>query len=99
MLRLGLRGGDADDHLTLKWNGHSLHDGPLGRRLVSMAQHAHAAAPTAYLNLPIENFGVLRRGKNELSLRLRGTASRDVALSECQLGVFYQPRPNAIFEP
>lgn len=100
LLRLGLRDVSGAERLELRLNDQVLHEGAVGDGLVSVGEGEPPTAPTHYLHVNIDDCRMIQRGHNSLRFRFQGTAGMPaVQVTECQLAVYYFPRPNAIFEP
>ncbi|MDC0935363.1 hypothetical protein OAS39_03675 [Pirellulales bacterium] len=102
-LRLGFRNASDADQLELRLGDRLLHEGPIGNRLLTAGKAPRQTAPTHYVQLPIDAPSLIQRGPNQLKIRIVRASSAAVGqplqIVECQLGVFYTRRPNAIFEP
>lgn len=95
-LRLGVRGMDRQHEMVVSLNGHVLHSGTMGDRLVVVTgkapanRRAHPPPPTAYLQLPVSDLGMLKRGANDLRLTARREKpDQPPTIVEAQLGVLY----------
>ena len=102
VLRIGLREVSNSAKFKLILNEHVLFEGELEDYLVA-TESPPATAPSDYLHVVVEEPQIIRDGRNQLSCQMihatipQGT--RMAKIVECQLGVFYAPRPKAIFEP
>lgn len=91
-LRVGLRDAKSEHRATIEFNGHAIHTGPMGDKLVAISgptsrrRRAHPEPPTAYLQMPITDLGIVRQGTNEL---LIVATDAKLNIAEVQLGVLF----------
>lgn len=88
-LRAGLRDVSRDTSLSIALNGTSIHDGPASG-LIPVGASVPANAPTAYLQIPIDDARLVRQGKNHVSFAVEGDSSGEGAqVVEVWLAVIY----------
>jgi hypothetical protein len=98
-LRLGFSAFPESARLDVTLNGHTL-GGSLGHADVVVAKGKHPpAAPSAFVQIPVTDLSIMRRGNNEITVAMSGLPATDattkpaandgVKLAEVQLGVIY----------
>ena len=98
VLRIGLRGATPSTTMSVHWNQRALFQQALGAKLVPVTAPIPATAATHYVHLLCDNKIKFRQGNNQLQMQATN-ADEPLSVVECQLGIFYPPRPQAIFEP
>ncbi|HEX7008781.1 MAG TPA: hypothetical protein VF184_02295 [Phycisphaeraceae bacterium] len=88
-LRLGFRDASADTHLAVAINDQPIFEGSVASHYLAATGRAPATAPTAYVQLPLQDTSPLRQGVNEIRITLEGPQDATVQLVECALGVAY----------
>ena len=97
-LRLGFHKPDTNLQLEVKLNGRVLQSGPVAGKLVTAkgamtrpSWGAHPPAPTAILQLPIDDRAVVKQGVNEIAFTVTSPAeAQKQLLTEVQLGVLFR---------
>ena len=95
-LRLGLRGAGREHEVVVSLNGQELHSGKMDDRLAVVTgkapanPRAHPPPPTAYLQLPVSDLGLLKLGANGLRVTAQCEQTDQLLmLVEAQFGVLY----------
>ncbi|HWB53308.1 MAG TPA: hypothetical protein VG722_03920 [Tepidisphaeraceae bacterium] len=90
-LRIGLRGVNAEDVMQVTLNGRVLHNGPLSKVYLPTSAKNDPAAPSAYVQFPLSDYGLIRQGPNEVRLRFQPSVrGADCVVNDVQIGVLYK---------